>query len=235
MTGLSIKKFSKLEEYFKEIYEWDPKGTHDSATEIRGILGTEMKKLYSLSLGSCKLGRCLDKIRKERKSDLSLDEWKEQYNKYLLLLSKRQEYIIRHNRLRGWFGKKLDNVQTLDESNWNIWGSIRQLKFGRVVIDTLNIGLDPVFGALLNPTGGIVGPDNIDLYEGSHFDGVVMHGIVHDGGGYLINYHKTGPGYNYIKTPFTLFPSTNPLSTQFSGIRYWKKLIKKINKEKNQN
>ncbi len=225
MVGLIYDNFENFKEYCKELYLWKPEGAHDSSYEIRGELGTQMKKLFFMSLGSPDLEDCLTKIKEARKSDLSLDEWKLQYHKYLLLIAQRHERIIRFNNTKKWYQKKLDNVEPLDESNWNLWGSVRQIKFGRAVIDTLECDLDPVFGALLSPTGGIVGPGNKELFEGDAQDGIVMHGIVHDGGGYLYNYHHLGPGYNYLNTKWTLFSTSNPLSAQAAGIAFWEKFI----------
>ena len=37
-------------------------------------------------------------------------------------------------------------------------GTTAQLRYGQVVGDAF--GIDPVFGAMLNPTGGMVGPGN---------------------------------------------------------------------------
>jgi uncharacterized Zn-binding protein involved in type VI secretion len=95
-------------------------------------------------------------------------------------------------------------------------GSASQLRSGRIVGDAL--GMDPVFGALLNPTGGLVGPDN------KGFDGddsaLGYHGAVHDAGGYLYNYHDKGPGYDYLGLEKR--NTGNPLSGQREGIRYWR-------------
>jgi len=228
MQGLNIADFDDLKKYFEELYRWNPEGAHDSSCEIRGELGTQMKKLFYMSLDCQGLDDCLDRIRRVRQSPLSLDDWKEQYKKYLLLMAQRQEFIERKNRTRRWYQSGLENIEPLNEHNWNIWGSIRQIKFGRVVIETLEYDLDPIFGALLSPTGGIVGAGNNALYDGEHDDGVVLHGIVHDAGGYLYNYHKIGPGYNYLRTRWTLFSTANPLSTQAAGIAFWEKMIVEI-------
>jgi hypothetical protein len=99
----------------------------------------------------------------------------------------------------------------------------------------MELEIDPIFGALLNPTGGIVGPGNKSLLSGRCYDPIVMHGIVHDAGGYLYNYHKFGPGYNYLKTKLTIFPTKSPLSSQIYGFYYWKSILKKFNKEINHN
>lgn len=223
--GLCIKNKDTLTEYFNDLYRWVPEGSHDPSKSVRGVLGTMMKQLYKLSLDNPELDSILDRIRIVRNSQLTVEEWKEQYNQYLLILSKRQEYINCYNRSKKCCYSKLVSLSTLDEDNWNIWGSVRQLKFGKVVVDTLGLNLDPVFGALLSPTGGLVGPNSCELYEGYHQDPLVMHSIVHDAGGYCYLYHKKGPGYNYLRTKYTLFSTRNSLSNQFYGIRYWVKFV----------
>lgn len=215
------------DEYTQTIYRWVAKGAHSSETQIRSNLGTAMKRLYTLSLGDVKLDDYLDIIRRERGSDLSLEQWREQYGTYLLLLAQRQNYINLYNKTKSWYQNVLEDVPNLTESNWNMWGSVTQLKFGRVVIDGLNIKLDPVFGALLSPTGGIVGPGNTELYKPNRIDCVVMHGVFHDAGGYLYNYHNIGPGYNYIHTRWTMFPTSSPLCNQVSGISWWVEFIER--------
>jgi hypothetical protein len=68
----------------------------------------------------------------------------------------------------------------------NFMGSTSQLRYGQVAGDAL--GMDPVFGALLNPTGGLVGPGNAAV-DGND-SALGYHGAVHDAGGYLYNYHN---------------------------------------------
>ncbi|ABX05888.1 protein of unknown function DUF909 [Herpetosiphon aurantiacus DSM 785] len=94
-------------------------------------------------------------------------------------------------------------------------GSTSSLRYGKVVGDVL--GIDPVFGSMLNPSGGLVGPGNkaIDLGDSP----VSYHGAVHDAAGYLFNYHDMGPGYNYLGLERR--DTANPLTGQESGIRYW--------------
>ncbi len=231
MNGLSITDQDELKQFCTTLFNWQPEGSHDSGTEIRGELGTQMKKLFFMSLDCPDLDICLNKIRVARQSDLTLEEWKEQYRQYLLLIAQRQEYIERYNRTKSWYQSKLDDIEPLNESNWNIWGSIRQMKFGYTVAKTLGVDLDPVFGALLSPTGGIVGAGNQALIQGDDQDPIVMHGIVHDAGGYLYNYHQQGPGYNYLGTWWTLFPTSSPFSTQGAGVSYWGSLIDEIQVE----
>lgn len=94
-------------------------------------------------------------------------------------------------------------------------GSTTQLRYGQVVGDAL--GVDPVFGAMLNPSGGLVGPGNaaVDLGESA----LGYHGVVHDAAGYLFNYHSSGPGYDYLSLEGR--DTSSPLSGQQAGIQYW--------------
>lgn len=96
-------------------------------------------------------------------------------------------------------------------------GSTAQLRYGRVVGDAF--GIDPVLGALLNPTGGMVGPGNFAFNPGDD-DALGYHGIFHDAAGYMYNYHDIGPGYNYLGQESHRDPG-NPLVGQQSGVRYW--------------
>jgi uncharacterized Zn-binding protein involved in type VI secretion len=103
--------------------------------------------------------------------------------------------------------------------NWmhpNFMGSSSQLRYGQVAGDAL--GMDPVFGALLNPTGGLVGPGNNAIDGNDTATG--YHGAVHDAGGYLYNYHNQGPGYDYLGLEGR--DTSSPLSGQRAGISYWR-------------
>jgi hypothetical protein len=99
-------------------------------------------------------------------------------------------------------------------------GTNDQLRYGQVVGDTF--GIDPVFGALLNPTGGLVGPGNFALPMGEGALG--YHGTFHDAAGYMYNYHDIGPGYDYLGQEPQRDPG-DPLTGQRSGIRYWAKKV----------
>jgi hypothetical protein len=98
-------------------------------------------------------------------------------------------------------------------------GSNPQLVFGKVIGDAF--GVDPVFGALLSPTGGMVGPGNMALQMDDD-DPTGYHGIVHDAAGYLFNYHNQGPGYDYLgREAAHGHKISDPLTGQQSGMRYW--------------
>lgn len=98
-------------------------------------------------------------------------------------------------------------------------GSNTNLRYGKIVGDAF--GIDPVFGAMLNPTGGLVGPDNFSVPGDS--TAVGYHGVVHDAAGYLYNYHGAGPGYNYLGLENR--DTADPLTGQRAGIHYWRETL----------
>ena len=104
----------------------------------------------------------------------------------------------------------------------NFVGSREALLFGTVIGEVL--GLDPIFAALLSPTGGMVGPGGASF----HVNGGVLgyHGVAHDAGGYLCRRHGIDPGYEYIEERSGLPCETSPLAGQVSGIAFWFKLLK---------
>ena len=78
--------------------------------------------------------------------------------------------------------------------------------------------LHPIWGCLLNPTGGIVGPGNAHVIKDKFKTPIGIHACIHDAGGYLLTYHNLGPGYNYLENYVDL-PTTNPFSGQ--RILFW--------------
>lgn len=96
-------------------------------------------------------------------------------------------------------------------------GSLTQMRYGSVVGDAF--GIDPAFGAMLNPTGGLVGWGPLGVDAGG--TAVGYHGIVHDAAGYLYTNHNVGPGYDYLGTGGRGQPGS-PLSGQANGIAYWR-------------
>jgi hypothetical protein len=150
--------------------------------------------------------RQLAEVRGENPDKLIAD-----YQKFLLL--KQQQEAVRRTDSTG----KLTPVPGVDEDlHGEFMGSNAQLLFGKVVGDAY--GIDPVFGALLSPTGGMVGPGNVALHMADD-DPTTYHGIVHDAAGYLYNYHKQGPGYDYLGQEDR--SDADPLTGQQSGMRYW--------------
>lgn len=99
----------------------------------------------------------------------------------------------------------------------NYMGSTVSLRYGAVVGEVF--GIDPVFGAVLNPTGGLVGPGS-DAYQPGRNDAIGYHGVFHDAAGYLYNNHgQLGPGYDYLGRDY--LATSNPLSGQVGGISWW--------------
>lgn len=115
--------------------------------------------------------------------------------------------------------KGLDPSGGLNWMHPNFMGSTSQLRSGQVVGDAF--GMDPAFGALLNPSGGLVGPGNM-AFDGDD-SATGYHGAVHDAAGYLYNYHNQGPGYDYLGLEGR--DTSSPLSGQRAGISYWRDIV----------
>ncbi len=121
----------------------------------------------------------------------------------------------------------LEAVPQLSEKNRDHMGSVQQLRSGSYVGETL--GVDDAYGALLNPTGGLVGPGNKSY--SAHPNAVAsFHGEAHDAFGYLRNYHSQGPGYQYAsperaKRSGHKFGSMAPATGQASGFKKWNDLL----------
>lgn len=111
-------------------------------------------------------------------------------------------------------GGVLPNIDL--QKHGDFLGTTVALRYGKVVGDAF--GIDPVFGSLLNPTGGLVGPGDTS-YQPSANDAIGYHGVVHDAAGYLYNAHGLGPGYDYLGRD--ILPTSSPLSGQVGGISWW--------------
>ncbi len=131
-----------------------------------------------------------------------LDEIKSEYGKFQEIMEERD-------------AAGADPVPGLSSAHPSFMGSNTQMRYGSVVGDAF--GIDPVFGAMLNPTGGLVGPGNWAI-AGDETP-VGYHGVVHDAAGYLQTYHGVGPGYDYLGVD--PIPTSNPLSGQAAGVAYW--------------
>jgi len=147
---------------------------------------------------------------------LCLDEMRSQWLEFLQVLARRAPILENTD--------ESNRIANLSQGNVGVWGSNRQYAFGKVVMKLLHQArwtsecLDPIWGILLSPTGGIVGADNRSLIVGDLQNSVVLHAVVHDAFGYTLKKHQAGPGYNYLSSPFTLLPTTSPLSGQIAGI-----------------
>ena len=115
----------------------------------------------------------------------------------------------------------LEAIPAVDQADHaSFVGSTPQMRFGQMVGDAF--GIDPVFGSMLSPTGGMVGPGN-NAYMPGNNSAIGYHGVAHDAAGYLYNYHGVGPGYDYLGREGV--NTSNPLTGQVSGVRYWTETI----------
>ena len=160
----------------------------------KGVTGGERKDLIAK----------LAKVRGVDPSELDV-----QYGRFLVLQAQQKAV----EKQKG--GEAVPDLN--EKLHGDFMGSNPQLLFGKVVGDAF--GIDPVFGALLSPTGGMVGPGNAALHLDDD-DPTGYHGTVHDAAGYLLNYHDQGPGYDYLGKESN-HDSQDPLTGQQSGMRYW--------------
>jgi WXG100 family type VII secretion target len=91
-------------------------------------------------------------------------------------------------------------------------GSLTQMRYGKIVGDAL--GVDPAFGAMLNPSGGLLGPGHFAIAGGS--SPVGYHAVAHAAAGYLLTNHNLGPGINYMGV------GQGASASHRAGIAYWK-------------
>jgi hypothetical protein len=206
------------------------KGSHNSLIEIRSDLGFNMKKLKESSVNDNKNLFYIKNIYNIMELNYPLSQFTDEYYIYLKLISNRT-FTIAQSKSNLLFINRLSSVPTLEEEHWNMWGSIKQFISGKCVIDSINVyysyNLHPIWGCLLNPTGGIIGSGNHDLVCKDWNSYLSMHACVHDASGYLYNYHKIGDtiGYNYLQKSW--IPCWSPLSCQYSGIKFWKECYNK--------
>jgi len=112
------------------------------------------------------------------------------------------------------------------------WGSHQQMLAGKVIADFIDAdygALDPVFGVLLSPVAGRVGPGDSGIVHEMLYDHdgpLSYHAASHDAFGYLISYHVIGPGYDYLNCG-SIFHSSQCMSGQISGIVFWKGLLQR--------
>ncbi|KAI6650974.1 hypothetical protein LOD99_5551 [Oopsacas minuta] len=117
------------------------------------------------------------------------EKFKANFDKFLNTYRIRKEYILNNGA---------EDIELNSESTAQFRGCKHHLIFGKIVGDAL--GLHPVLGALLNPTGGIIGPNNSNPFYRSLtiLPSFKKNGMIHDATGYLRYYHGIGPGYKYL-------------------------------------
>ena len=103
--------------------------------------------------------------------------------------------------------------------NGSYTGSRMHLHYGLVVGSCF--GIDPVFAALLKPTGGLVGPGRYAFNAGETMLG--FHAAYHDAAGYMHTWHRCGPGFDYLGQEGT--DTSSPMTGQVSGVRAWRRFF----------
>ena len=96
--------------------------------------------------------------------------------------------------LNNCYFYQLSPIVTLSCDN-NNRGSKRQYLSGFIISEILkkdNIDLPIFMCCALNPTGGICGPGNNNLYTGDIDSGLIIHSCMHDASGYCYLYHGIG-------------------------------------------
>lgn len=187
---------------------------------IRGADSTELAEVMR-RLNNGPTGAALDGALQELADirGVPVDQIRSDYNRYLEL---------RQQALDSPYGRENGIEPLADGSNFgdsfragdSFWGTTDQLRFGQIIGNTF--GIDPVFGSMLSPTGGLVGPGDSVLHMGlGNQQAVVIHGAVHDAGGFLRHHFDMGPGYHYVPGTWQILDTTNPLAGQVDGIQFW--------------
>jgi len=115
------------------------------------------------------------------------------------------------------------------------WGTRQQLLAGKVIgdwVDYKSGPIDAIFGVLLNPTAGRVGPGDTGWIHNVLFDDcgcMAYHSAVHDGFGYLKTWHDVGPGYDYLGQHW--LSASNCMAGQITGISFWKEVLSDVEKK----
>jgi WXG100 family type VII secretion target len=188
---------------------------------LRGMVGTAPQGADTPALRSAMnalagnptgadLDRVLNNIADAR--GVPFEDIKAQHDKFLQVRAQAEEF----RQARG-----LEEIPAVNTTfHEEFMGTTPQLRFGQMVGEAF--GIDPVFGAMLSPTGGMVGPGNY-AFTPSNDSAIGYHGVAHDAAGYLYNYHGVGPGYDYLNREG--LDRGNPLTGQMSGTRYWTETI----------
>lgn len=143
---------------------------------------------------------------------------KSQYDRAISLRNAGIKYYQEHHKTDENPSPDLDL-----EKNGEFLGTSAQLRFGKIIGDVF--GLDPVFGSLISPTGGMAGGGNERIPLVTDGGAVATHGAIHDAAGYLYNCHGIGPGYDYLQSE----PGSDPghhLAGQ-TNIDWWIKEFKR--------
>lgn len=192
------------EEYYDELFDGPD-------SDIKGAGDEQLKDAMTTLAGDPtpeEVDQALDQIAEAR--GVPREQIEQDYEQFKQLKTEAESTALENNKPPS---PPLDLGQHSE-----FMGSEEQLQTGKIIGDAL--GIDPVFGSLLNPTGGIIGRDNDQVSDAGNETGLGRHGIVHDAGGYLLKYHDIGPGYDYLNLEEGR-GRRHPMTGQESGIKYW--------------
>ncbi|MEM9250630.1 MAG: hypothetical protein AAGB05_18320, partial [Pseudomonadota bacterium] len=201
------------EDYMDTVAEFDP--DYAGSTDLQ----TLMRELES-GISGPRVETAMQELSAILGPPPSPDELRADYNRFLVI--QRQQAANNGGERAGALDDDLHDA---------FMASRGQLQFGKVIGDAF--GIHEVFGSLLSPTGGLVGPGNIAFHLAPD-NPFGVHGAIHDAAGYLNANHDVGPGYNYRNDPteeiitdaIECLPEFAqglllPLTGQASGVAYW--------------
>jgi predicted lipase len=224
--GLNIINLDKTSRYFSLLYTYKPTGAEMYLVDSPATFSTfgkaiyDLKQLDSIFVAPGTTNASIDALllrimisRGYRNTSANVQLYKNMY------------YTDYRNLLKSQISR---SGLTIDSSKNAFWGSDRSLKFGRIVLDVLNPGLDDVFGAMLCPSGGIVGDGNNESTKSYNDSAILLHNLVKDASEHLILSFGLGNGYTYLSKD-GLFKKNKFFGSPASdlvGIPYWVGLIK---------
>ena len=194
--GLNIINLDKTSRYFSLLYTYKPTGAEMYLVDSPATFSTfgkaiyDLKQLDSIFVAPGTTNASIDALllrimisRGYRNTSANVQLYKNMY------------YTDYRNLLKSQISR---SGLTIDSSKNAFWGSDRSLKFGRIVLDVLNPGLDDVFGAMLCPSGGIVGDGNNESTKSYNDSAILLHNLVKDASEHLILSFGLGNGYTYL-------------------------------------
>lgn len=186
---------------FTDSYLRRLKGSHFSGEDTPQLNRAMEQLLTDQNMSEQERNRLLDRIADMR--GRSRSEFRAEYQRFLVIQGK---------------AAHPSEIKPINEVfHGDHLGSTNSLRFGKIVGDTF--GIDPVFGSMLNPTGGMPGSNNL-AYNAGPDDPVGQHSAAHDAGGFLRYQYGLGPGYDYLGLEKHRDPN-DPLTGQRTGMKYW--------------
>jgi hypothetical protein len=197
-------------------------------------MGFALKEFKAAEQRNGSVGNELESLRLAvlKNGEPTPEQWKKMHATYKALLDKIP-------------AKERDDTP-VDAVPAELWGSKRQLMFGKVVADELfahKLGeIHFAFGSMLRQTGGGVGPGNrnynveqalestlVKQLVGKDTDvlkaAVIHHAAVHDAGGFLKRAFRIGPGYTYAHDAMGWYDWMSATAKGFVKTTIWSVIV----------